>query len=242
MRSYRKALPVLWILTAHLTIPLAAVSELCPVAADAPALWTVESEAGIALERTTRGAVVLERSPTHLVIAVSRPGTLVFEASACDLQATSIRTEAREHRIFASGAGATAIVTAFHRLDLIRKEEDHEIDPDPDSPSPGRRSDPVLTLIELGRAVAMKEEDHEIDPDPDLQGSPPGSHTEARCGMPTKEEDHEIDPDPDLPMVGGACDWATDWAVASALVGQLGPGWYFVVQGGEVRQEIFLNP
>ena len=55
----------------------------------------------------------------------------------------------------------------------------------------------------------------------------------------TKEEDHDIDPDPKGGALGPA--WASDWALTSAAVAKLGPGWYFVVRGGEVSYEVVVE-
>ncbi len=236
MNTTRTTLPTLLTLAAFLAAPMVAAAETCPVEIDTPALLTVESASGITLDAATssRGVVVLEKSPTHLVIAASRPGVLWLETpETCDLQTTLTRAGVRERMIFGPGGKAPASATSFYPLTFATKEEDHEIDPDPDNTLLDERDRPLLTLIHFGDQIPTKEEDHEIDPDPDLQDPAAG------CSIPTKEEDHEIDPDPDFQA--DACGWARDWNATAALVSQLGPGWYFIVRDAEVTQEILID-
>lgn len=88
--------------------------------------------------------------------------------------------------------------------------------------------------LSLYRAVATKEENHDIDPDPKDAGRPLLTLVEVAEGPLRKEENHDIDPDP-------KSGWAGDWAVMSAAVASFGPGWYFVVRGGEVSYEVSVE-
>ncbi len=240
MNTQSNTLPILLTLAAFLGFPIAAASEICSVEIDTPALVTVESASEIALVEIAGRPVILEQSPAHLVIAARRPGILLLESStSCDVRTKIERAEVRE-RVMASGSSADslAVVTAFHPLQRVTKEEDHEIDPDPKNAAMELQARPLLTLIHLGRAVLTKKEDHASE-----AGRPSGAtYPDPKCGTPTKEEDHEIDPDPKHRGVADACGWTRDWNAAAAVVGQLGPGWYFVVQGGEVTQEILIDP
>jgi len=88
-------------------------------------------------------------------------------------------------------------------------------------------------------AFATKEEDHDIDPDPKgVAERPLVTLITVAEAVVLKEEDHDIDPDPK----GGVLDpaWADDWVLASAAVAELGPGWYFLVRGGEVSYEVLV--
>ena len=238
MNLKRKSSQIYLALTVSLSLPPAAAGETCPIALDTPALLTVEATSEINLNATNHAAI-LEKSPTHLVIAASRPGTLRIETSAgCDIHTSLERTAIRERMVSSGSAKAPAIVAAFYPLELATKEEDHDIDPDPDHPIQGAPATPLLTLIHLKGTISTKEEDHDIDPDPDFQ-SPVGDRQLVLGGIPTKEEDHDIDPDPDQPLAGDA--WARDWSSTADLVRQLGPGWYFVIKGGEVMQEILID-
>ena len=235
MNIARHSLPILQTLIALLTLPLTAAAEICTLEIDSPALLTVEAESEIALAPTDRTAVVLEASPTHLVIAASRSEILWLESSTgCDLRIDVTRAEIHQ-RMVAAGLKAPAMITTFYSLGIATKEEDHDIDPDPDNPQQDGPSTSLLTLIHLDRAIPTKEEDHDIDPDPDFQS--PGGDRRIDF-LPTKEEDHDIDADPDQPLAG---DWARDWSAAANLVHQLGPGWYFTIRGGEVKQEILVE-
>ncbi len=229
MNTERRTFQFLLALTASLILPLAATAAICPVSVDGPAILTVDAPLEIALNPiSVRDAVILENSANHLVIATRQAGTLLFETPACDLQATAIRAEIREHRILRPGDPSLITATSFLPL-AFTKEEDHEFDPDP-------------------KGFVLKEEDHEFDPDPK--------------NLVFKEEDHEFDPDPKvtdpvdaealvtlitLDATIAADHLATPrtftgaWDAASAVVSQLGPGWYFVVLDGAATQEILVE-
>ncbi len=224
MRTQPTTLPILTVAAAILTLPLTAAAEVCTLELDAPALVTVEADP-VALSSARGGdaPVVLEASPSHLVLAVTEAGTVSVEAPAgCRLSAGVTRVEI-QRQLVAYGGVAPAVVTSFRPFAVATKEEDHDFDPDPGQPLAGP---PIVTLIDLGGAVATKEEDHDFDPDP------------KSAGIPTKEEDHDFDPDPGL-AAGGP--WAGDWDAASAAVRRLGPGWYFVVRDGVAIQEILVE-
>ena len=168
-----------------------------------PSLVVLETEAGaeLGLEDGTLDFVVLDASPSHLVLAVAGPGVLVVNGPEdADLDATFTRVRVAEHGVFLDGVRAVA--KSFYAVALGTKEEDHDIDPDPKRAA----ERPLVTLLTLDDAVVLKEEDHDIDPDP-KRGST----------------------------------WAGDWALTSAAVAELGPGWYFVVRGGEVSYEVVVE-
>ncbi len=224
MRTQPTTLPILAILAAVMALPLTATAEVCRLDFDAPALVTVEAEP-VALS-PTRGAgapVLLEASPSHLVLAVRQAGTVSLQGPAgCRLSAGVTRIEIQRQTV-TYGDLAPAVVTTLRPLTVATKEEDHDFDPDPGLAA---LPQPLLTLIELGGDIATKEEDHDFDPDP------------KSAGIPTKEEDHDFDPDPGLAADGP---WADDWDAASAVVRQLGPGWYFVVRDDRAIHEILIE-
>ncbi len=273
MHNQQKTLSILSTLVALFSLPIVAAADTCLVDVDTPALVTVESTSGITLDLATDDTVILETSPTHMVIAVGRPGSLIFETPTCELQTTITRVEVHQQVVpLGTGNSTRALATSFHPIELATKEEDHDIDPDPDHPMQDGPAPSLLTLIRLdsavpnkeedhdidpdpdvhcqpvdretipGRGMPNKEEDHDIDPDPDVHGSDVDLKTILGCGLPNKEEDHDIDPDPDRQLGDGTYDWAQDWNMAAALIRQLGPGWYFVVKGGDVTQEILIDP
>ncbi len=229
MNTERRTIQFLLSLIASLILPLTANGAICPVTVDGPAILTVDAPFEITLEPANVGdAVVLENSTKHLVIATQQAGTFLFETPVCDLQTTVIRAEIHEHRILRPGGQVQVTATSFVPL-AATKEEDHEFDPDP-------------------KGLVFKEEDHEFDPDPK--------------SLVLKEEDHEFDPDPKIidpanfealvtlisTNESGPGHPATSqtfistWDAASAVIGQLGPGWYFVVRDGEATQEILIEP
>ncbi|NJL28391.1 MAG: hypothetical protein HC897_11135 [Thermoanaerobaculia bacterium] len=118
--------------------------------------------------------VVLETSPSHLVIAVEEPGTLWLDTSDdTEIVATLTPVRITERKLLLAGGGR-AIARSYFPLVAETKEEDHDIDP---APKHG-----------------------------------------------------------DLAPV-----WTDPWALASAAIAELGPGWYFVVRDGEAAFEILIE-
>lgn len=166
-----------------------------------PSLIVLETTAGaaLALEDGTLGFIVLEASPSHLVLATAEPGVLVVNSPE-EAKATVTRVRVVERDVYLDGARVVA--RSLYGIPPVAKEEDHDIDPDP------KRVDkrPLVTLLTLDDAVVTKEEDHDIDPDPKRRAT-----------------------------------WAGDWALVSAAIAEFGPGWYFVVRGGEVSTEVLVE-
>ena len=167
-----------------------------------PSLVVVETtaEAALTLEKGTHGFVVLEASPSHLVVASDGPGALVLAGpGSAEITAITARAQVVERDLF---VGGTRIVArSLYGAVPIRREEDHDIDPDPK-----KAARPLVTLLSLDDAPVAREEDHDIDPDPKRR-----------------------------PV------WTGDWVLVSAAIGELGPGWYFVVLGGEVSFEVHVD-
>ena len=228
-------LQVLSILVALLTLAPSATAEICTIEIDAPALLTVETASEITFRAMSSEAVILEESATHLVVAAARQGVISLEtqASACDLQTSLTRTEVHDRTIFEPGM-APATATSFHPVTFATKVEDQDSLGDAEAR-------PLLIMIHLP-TIPTKVEDHEIDPDPDFQ--------DHNCGRPTKVEDHDslrrrpfgaTYPDPYFQDPAANCGWDRAWKATSELVGQLGPGWYFVVRDGVVIQEMSID-
>lgn len=143
----------------HATFVLALAFALTPASAaqtvldvSGPSLVVLDAAAGLNLTRADgHRPIVLEASATHRVLAMTGPGTLTVEGDGVRSEVTPVGL--RELRLDAIRA------LAFYRVP-DRKEEDHEIDPDP------KAERPVLTLLTMGSGLVFKEEDHEIDPDP----------------------------------------------------------------------------
>jgi len=157
-----KASTIIPVLTFALSLtPALAASHVLDV--PGPSLVVLETRAGaeLGLEDGTLDFVVLEASPSHLVLAAAGPGVLVVNGPEdADLDATFTRVRVVERGVFLDGVRAVA--RSFYAVALGTKEEDHDIDPDPKRA--GER--PLVTLIDLDDAVVLKEEDHDIDPDP----------------------------------------------------------------------------
>lgn len=159
-----------------------------------PSLVVLETTvgAGLALEEGTLGFVVLEASPSHLVLAAAGPGVLVVNSPEdAEFAATVTRVQVVERDVFPDGAHVVA--RSLYGIAPVTREEDHDIDPDPKRAA----ERPLVTLLALDDAAVAREEDHDIDPDPKRRPA-----------------------------------WAGDWALVSAAIAELGPGWYFVVSGG----------
>jgi hypothetical protein len=132
-----------------------------------PSVVVLETTVGLAPDLRddpgqTLHPIVLEASPSHLVLAVGGPATLVVDAlDGGEVVATITRVRLSEHGIHLP-TGGLAVARSLFAAAFDTKEEDHDIDPDP-LRTTGR---PLLTLLILDAAGFLKEEDHDIDPDP----------------------------------------------------------------------------
>lgn len=170
------------------------------------------------------GAVILEESPEHLAFAVVRPGTFFLRVGAADsfkLSTSFVEAEAREEEMVfrRSTSAGRAVVTTLSVPELVTKDDEHEVDPDPFLAEPGRKS--LLTVIDFSGAAELKDDgsgfpprslqvDGEVDPDPSRTSGavafaraallPDGDEWTALVTFParalTKDDEHEVDPDP----------------------------------------------
>ncbi len=218
-------IPSAFALTLILTFTPAAASYVLEI--PGPSLVVLESTSGVVPDLRDDPArafrpVVLEASPSHLVLAAGGPGLFLVDVPEGDeVVATITRAYIVEREIQLAG-GAHAVARSFHAVAFGTKEEDHDLDPDPKNAD--ERA--LVTLITAAEISGLKEEDHDLDPDP----------KSAVFGL--KEEDHDLDPDPKR---GAPEAWAGHWTLVSAVVAELGPGWYFVVRGGEVSYEVVVE-
>jgi hypothetical protein len=181
--------------------PALAKSHILDVPGPALVVLETTAGAGLALEDGTLDFVVLEASPSHLILATFGPVALVVNSpEAAGVVATVTRVQVVERDVFLDGARSVA--RSLYGIVPVTKEEDHDIDPDPKRAA----ERPLVTLLTLDDTVVTKEEDHDIDPDPKRRSI-----------------------------------WAGDWALASAAIAELGPGWYFALRGGEVATEILVE-
>jgi len=181
--------------------PALAKSHILDVPGPSLVVLETTAGAGLALEDGTLGFVVLEATPSHLVLATFGPGALVVNSPEnAEVVTTVTRVRVVERDVIMDGAHIVA--RSLYGIAPVRREEDHDIDPDPKRAA----KRPLVTLLTLDETVVTKEEDHDIDPDPKHR--------------PT---------------------WAGDWALVSAAIAELGPGWYFALRGGEVSTEILVE-
>lgn len=122
---------------------LALVLTLTPAAAapyslevPGPCLVVLETASGDGLvlpddPKKTFHLIVLDASPSHLVLAVDGPGVLGFDnPENAEVVATFTRVQITEHEIQRTGDGY-AFERSFYPVAFETKEEDHDIDPAP---------------------------------------------------------------------------------------------------------------
>ena len=193
-----------------------------------PSLIVLEPSTTTPLTLETSGSelITLEESASRWMIAVTEPGFLVVhheDATEVAAHVFPIRIETRTIR---SGSGSMT-ARSLYLLPLIDKEEDHDVDPDPKGVPPS----PLIFV-----PLIDKEEDHDVDPDPKGATLGPLVTLLAVNERFTRGEGRDFDPNP-KPYSA----WNRDWAIASAAVAELGPGWYVVLRGGVVALETIVD-
>ena len=188
-----------------------------------------------------RRADVLERSATHLLLAVHEPGTYYLRAGAQDqrqfLQEFKLRTG---HMVMTSGFDPT----------LPAEEKPIQVDPDPNlAEEKPIQVDPDPNLVQIPIPPA-EEKPIQVDPDPNLVQIPIPPAEEKPIQVdpdpnlvqipipPAEEKPIQVDPDPNLALWGerfcasedsddhsGAMSCATPLDQSGSVVGELANGW-----------------